>query len=108
DHDVAETGERDDDDEQDRDGGHEAERRAELVARDLRERAAVAPRARDQDDEVLRRAPEDDAEEDPQEPRVEAELRREDRADERAGPADGGEMVTEEHPAIRDVEVLPV
>ena len=82
--DVPEPRERDDDDEEDRDRGHQPERGPELLAGDLRERAAVAARARDEDDEVVDGAAEDDAEEDPQEARIEAELRREDGSDQRA------------------------
>src|SRR5688572_22357706 len=77
DDDVPETSERDDDDEEDRDGGDEAERRSELLSRDLGERTSSAPRARDEDDEVVNRSAEHDAEQDPKEPRIEAELRRE-------------------------------
>ncbi len=53
----------------------------------LGQRAPAAARARDEDDEVLHGAAEDDAEEDPEEPGIEAELRREDGADERPGAA---------------------
>ena len=49
-----------------------------------------------------------DAEEDPQEPRIKAELRRQNGADKRARAGDGREMMTEEDETIRRVEVLSV
>ena len=64
----AEAGERDDDDEEDRDRRDDAGERADLLARDLGERRAVAPRRRPQDDEVVDRAARHDADDEPEEP----------------------------------------
>jgi len=47
------------------------------------------------------RAAEDDAEEDPQEAGIEAELRREDGADQRPGAGDRGEVMPEEDDTTR-------
>ena len=52
--------------------------------------------------------PSGDADEDPDEPGQKAELRRQHRADERAGAGDGGEVVAEQHPAVGGHEVLAV
>ena len=73
--------------------------RADLGARDLGERAAAAARRRPERDEVVHRAGEADAGEDPDEAGRVAELRREHRPDQRPGAGDGREVVAEEHPA---------
>ena len=88
--------------------GDDAGDGADLLARDLGERLAVAAHARRQDDEVVHRAAERDADEDPEQPGQEAELRRQHRADQRAGAGDGGEVVAEQHPAVGGDEVLAV
>ena len=71
------------------------------------ERAAAA-RRRPQDDHVVDGAGEADAADQPDEPGRIAELRGEDRADERPGARDRREMVAEQHPARGDVVVVAV
>ena len=61
-----------------------------------------------QDHEVLHGAAEHDADQDPERAGQVAELRREDRADERARPGDRGEVVAEDDPAVGRDEVAPV
>ena len=61
------------------------------------QRAAVAARRDEQDDEVLHRAGEHHAGQDPQRARQVAHLRGEHRADQRAGAGDGREVVAEQH-----------
>ena len=81
---------------------------AELGADQLAERAAVAAHRDEQDHEVLHRAGEDHAGQDPEQARQVAHLRGEHGADQRAGAGDGREMVAEQHVAVgRDV-VEPV
>ena len=58
--------------------------RPDLLLRHLAERLAVAPHRGEQDDEVLHRAAEHDADDDPDRAGQVAELRREHRADQRA------------------------
>ena len=64
----AEAGERDDDDEEDGDGGGDAGDRADLGAGDLGERAAAAAGRGPEDDEVVDRAGEADAGDQPDSP----------------------------------------
>ena len=52
----AEAGERDHEDEEDRDGGDEAGERADLLLDDVGQRLAAAPRRRPQDHRVVDRA----------------------------------------------------
>ena len=58
-------------------------------------------------EEIVDAARDDRAEEHPEEPGSEAELGREDRADQRARAGDGREMVAEEDPLVRGVVVVP-
>ena len=108
DDDEAEPGERDDDDEEDGDGSSGAGDGADLLARDLGERAAAAPGRGPQDDEVVHRAGETDADDQPDEPGSEAELRGEHRADERPGAGDRREVMPEEDQPVRRVVVVAV
>ncbi len=75
---------------------------------DLRQRAAVVPHRGHQHHEVLHRAGEDRADQDPERAGQVAELRREHRPDQRTGPRDRREMVAEQHPLVRGVEIAPV
>jgi hypothetical protein len=75
--------------------------------RDLGERSSAASHRRDEDDEVVNGAAEDDAEQDPDVSGQESELGREDGADEGAGSGDGGEVMSEEDPLLVGVEVRP-
>jgi len=81
----AEAGERVHDDEQDRDGADDARDRSDFFAGDLGERPAVPPQRRGQDQEILGGARQNDPDDEPEEAGQEAELRGEDRADERTG-----------------------
>ena len=82
--------------------------RADLLLRHLPERAAVAAQAAAEDAEVLHRAAEHDAGEDPQRPRQIAELRRQRRPDQRSRAGDRGEVMAEHDPAVGRNEVAPV
>ena len=61
-----------------------------------------------EDAEVLHRAAEHDADEDPERAGQVAELRRERRADQRPGPGDGREVMAEDDPAVGRHEVAAV
>ena len=78
------------------------------VARDLRQRLAVPPHRRREDDEVVHRAAEHDAEGQPQQSRQIPELRRQHRPDQRPRAGDGREVMPEEHPLVGRHVVLPV
>ena len=78
---------------------------ADLLARHLAEGLAVAAHREEEHDHVLDGAGEDDADDDPERAGQVAHLRREHRADERAGAGDRGEVVAEEHAAVGDVVV---
>src|SRR5687768_8827414 len=95
-----EAGQRNDDDEENGDARGGARDGADLFPGDLRERAPAATGRRPEDDEVVHGAREADAGDEPDEARRPAELRGEDRADQRSGPRNGGEMVTKEHEAM--------
>src|SRR5271165_2146968 len=61
---------------------------------------ASAPHRREQDDEVLHRAGDDDTGEYPQRAGKIAHLRREHRTDQRPRPGNGGEVMAKEHPLV--------
>ncbi len=101
-------GEQDDHDGEDGHHGGHAGHRVDLFLRHLAERLAVAPDRGAEDDHVLHGAAKDDADNEPQSARQEAELRRQRRADERAGARDGGEMMSCGHPLVGGHEVAAV
>ena len=105
DHDQREHRQDDDHDREDGDQGGDAADDADLLADHLAEALPVAAHREEHDGQVLHRAGEDDADDDPDGARQVAHLGGEHRADERAGAGDGGEVVAEEHPAVGDVEV---
>src|SRR5436853_378969 len=74
--------------------------RTDLFAHDLAEALAAATHRADEHREVLNGAAENHADHDVERGRKVPELRREDRSDERSRAGDGGEMVTENDPAI--------
>ena len=82
--------------------------RTDLGARDLRERAAAAACRRPERDEVVHRAGETHADDEPEQARRIAELRGEHRTDQRTGAGDRREMMAEEHPAVRRIVVCAV
>ena len=92
--------------EEDRDHGHEAGERTDLGAGDVGERAATVTDGGDQHGEVLHASGQHGADEEPEKAGSESELGGERRTDQRAGAGDGGEVMSEEHPARgRDVVV---
>ena len=105
--------ESEDGDEHDHDAEHgdhrgEAGDGADLLARHFAQRLAIAADGGAEDDEVLHRAAEHDADDDPQDAGEVAELRGEGRADERAGSGDGGEVMAEDDPSVGRDEVASV
>ena len=108
DDDEREHGDQDDHDREDRDHREEPRPPADLVARHLAERLAVAAQREEQDHEVLHAAAEHDADHDPERARQVAELRGEHRADERTRAGDRGEVVAEDDPAVGRHEVAAV
>ncbi len=90
----------DDHDQQHRDQRDEAAHFADLFARHLSERFAVAPHGREEDHEILHRAAEHRADDDPERAGQIAELRREHGPDQRSGSGDGGEMMAEDDPLV--------
>ena len=81
---------------------------AELHLDHFAERLAVAADRREQHDEVLHRAGDHDAGKNPQRAGQEAHLRRQHRADQRAGAGDRREVVSEQHPPVGGHVVHPV
>ena len=81
---------------------------ADLLARHLAERFAVAPHGGEQDDEILHRAAQHRADDDPQRARQVAELRRQHRPHQRTRPGDGGEVVAEDDPLVGGLEIVAV
>jgi hypothetical protein len=75
--------------------------RSDLLARHLAERLAVSPDGRREDHEILHRAAQRHADDDPDDARQVAELRGERWSDEGSGTGDGGEMAAEDDPSIR-------
>ena len=108
DDDLAEPGQGNDDDEEDGEPGDDAEHGAELLVRDFGERPPAPPDRRDKNDEVMDGAAEHDTEEDPRVARQKPELGGQHGPDERTGSGDRGEVMSEQHPAVRRMEVLPV
>ena len=79
-----------------------------LIPRDLGQRLALVADRRDEHDHIMHSARENRTEKQPQQPRHEAELRRDDRAYQRTRARDGREMMAEHDPLIRGHVVLPV
>ena len=100
DDDEREHAEDDEHDHQHADHRDHAGGRAELVAHHLAERTPVAAQRQEQDHEILHRAGEDHADEDPQRARQITHLRGEHRPDQRTRAGDRGEMVAEHDAAI--------
>ena len=98
----------DDDDVEDGDRGDQAGHPADLDASDLGDALPPAPDRGGQDHHVLHRAGQADADHEPDQTRQVAELDRQDRPDQRARSRDRREVVAEEDPAVRRLEVLAV
>ncbi len=107
-HDEAEHREKDRHDREDGDHRDDADDGVHLLLQHLPEGAPAAADRAEHDDGVMHAPAERRADEEPEHPRQVAELRREDRADERAGAGDGGEVVSEDDPAVCRDEVLSV
>jgi len=107
-HREAEPRERDDDDEEDGERGGRPRDRPDFGACDVGEGGAATAGRGPQHDHVVDAAGEADAADEPDESRRVTELGREHRPDERARAGDRREMMPEQHPAGRDVVVLPV
>ena len=106
--DEPQAGERIDDDEENRHRAGDASHRPDLFPGDLREGATVPAEARDEDQEILHGASQDHAEDEPEKPGEVTELAGKYRSDEGPRARDRGEVVAEEHPRVRGVEVLVV
>ncbi len=104
----AEPGQRDDDDEQHGDGRRQARDRPDLVPRDLRQRPAVAAHRGDENHEVLHRARQHRADNQPEKAGEKAELRGQHGAKQRARARNRGEMVAEEDPPVGGLEIRAV
>ncbi len=98
DHDDAQASHGDHDDEQDRDGGGEARDRADIAARDVRQRTAAATRGGPQPERILNSAGEADARKQPDQRRDETELGRQNRTDQRPCPGNRGKVMPEKNP----------
>ena len=103
-----EPGEGDDDDEEDGDGGRRRRRPGHLLAGDVGERAAATAGRGPENDEVVDRARQADAGDEPDQPGSVAELRGQDRTDEGTGPCDGREVMAEEDEPVCRVIVVAV
>ena len=81
---------------------------ADLFLHHLAERFAAATHRSEEHDHVVNRAAKCGPDQNPKCARQKTKLRREHRPDERSRPGDGGEVVTENHPAIRRHEIFAV
>jgi len=99
---------RDDDDEEDGDRGRPACNRADLAARDIRQRSAAAPCGGPENDEVVDRTGKADPRDQPDEAGRVAELRGQYWPDERARAGDGREMMAEKDEPVRWMVVVAV
>ncbi len=88
--------------------GDEASRLANLLARHLPQRFSVPANGCEENDEVLHRAAQHRADNDPQRARKISELRGKDRADERSGAGNGGKMMSEDDPFIGGFVIVTV
>ncbi len=103
-----EHGEQDDHDRENRDHADDAGRGVQFLPHHLRERFAIAPHGRKENDEILHRAAEHHADQNPKRAGQIAELRRQHRTDQRARPRDGREVMPEDDPLVRLHEIFSV
>ena len=82
--------------------------RVQFLLHHLAERFAVAPHRAEQDHEILHRAAEHDADQNPQRAGQITELRRQHRPDQRPRPGDRREVMAEDDPLVRLDEILAV
>ncbi len=107
DHD-SESCQRDQENEQDRDHCDQSRERADLGARNVRQRTSTMAHRRDQHHKVLYTTCQDRSHQDPKKAGCESELGREGRSHQGTGAGDGGEVMSEQHPTGRDNIVVPV
>ncbi len=108
DDDEAEHGEQNDHDRENAEHRDEPRDFAHLGFDEIAERAAVAARRNEQDEHVLHRAGEDDADHQPQRAGEITHLRGEHGSDQRAGAGDGREMMAEQHVFVGRHVIEPV
>ena len=106
--DHREDGEDDHEHDEDDDHGHRSADASDFVACHLAEGAPASPHGEEEHEHVLDRPGDAHAEDDPQRSGKVPHLGGQDRADERAGAGDGGEMVAVEHHSVGGVEILAV
>ena len=106
--DQGETGDKDDQNAQDGEHSDGTGGTADFLTHHLGQGLAVASHGREQNDEVLHGTAQHRADQDPQRARQIAELRGQHRTDERAGTADRGEVVPEEHELVGLDEIAAV
>ena len=108
DDDERQDGEQDDHDREDRDHRRHAGDVTDLLLGHLAERLAIAAQRAEENREVLDRAAEHHADDEPQGPWEEAELRRKHGSNEWSGPGNRGEVVTEQHPAVGRDKIVAI
>ncbi len=108
DHDEREDREHNHQNGQNRQHRDEADRRIQFLLDHLAERFAVAPHRAKQDHEILHRAAEHGADENPQRSRQITELRGQHRPDQRSRPGNRREMMAEDNPFVRLDEIPAV
>ena len=101
-------GQQDHHDQQHGDQRHEPTDLADLFARHLAKRFAVAPHGPNRMTKSCTAPPSTAPIDDPQVPGQIAELRGKRRTHQRTGPGDGGEMMAEQNPFVGGFEVVPV
>ena len=108
DHHDSQPRERNQQDKEHRDHGHQSGERADFGARDFGQRAAPVADGGHQNREVLHAAGQHRADQQPEKAGSESELRGQRRAHQRTGAGDGREVVPEQHPLGRSHIVMAV
>ena len=106
--DNAETGERDQENEKYGDHRHQSGKRADFGAGNIRQGAAAVTYRSHQHGEVLYASREHRANQQPKEARRKSELRRQSWPHQRTCSGDGGEVMSEEHPAWRSDVIMAI
>ncbi len=107
-HDQGANSEQDHDDADHGHVSHQAAQAANFVTRHFGQRLSIASHGKEQNHEILHAAAEDRTGKYPESAGKIAELRRQHRADQRAGSGDGGEMVPEDHPFVGGNKVAAI
>ncbi len=108
DHDQRQHGQDDDHDHEGAEERDQPRHGAHLLLDEVAQRAAIAPRGDEEHDEILHRAREHHARQQPQQAGHVAHLRSQHRAHQRPCARDGGEMVAEQHVLVGGHVVQPV